>query len=183
LVVTGLTNPGTIAEGEKISINGQTLRVGPQSSRTGGPIGGKCNFGGVNTGIHATACMGVPPTVYPGVTNVGGIDIANMGAGTYYSVTCATTCANVYGASFTVGPRTGAGGAIAPAPVSPKAGIGGIATYDTDNDLLGTYLYDNSGLPGNPLEGRFTHPSGHGYTDPGLPLKPFGQRRGIQVSG
>ena len=182
LEVTTLSSPATIATGEKVSINGQTLTVGPQSSRKGGSIGGKCNFGGLNIGIHATACMGTPPND-PGVTNVGGVNIANMGANIFYSVTCATTCANVTGASFTVGPQTGTGGSITPAPVSPKQGIGGIATYDTDNDLLGTYLYDNTGLPGNPLEGRFTHPSGIGYTDPGLPLKPFGQRRGIQVSG
>jgi hypothetical protein len=182
LVVTALTTsePGTIATGEKISIGAQRLTVGPRATVAAGPP--KCNFGGINTGTHATACGGAAPNG-PGVTAVGGVDIANMGNNTYYSVTCATACSNVSGASFTVGPQSGSGGSIRPPPLSPHEGLGGIATYDSDNNLFGTYVFDNSGLQGNPLEGKFDHPNGKDYLDPGLPLKPFGQRRGIQVSG
>jgi hypothetical protein len=43
-------------------------------------------------------------------------------------------------------------------------------------------LMDNSGVPGNPLAGKFNTPAGN-LESPGLPVRPFGMRRGTQVSG
>ena len=43
-------------------------------------------------------------------------------------------------------------------------------------------LYDNSGVSGNPLAGKFSLPNG-GLEAPGLPVRPFGMRRGARVSG
>jgi hypothetical protein len=48
--------------------------------------------------------------------------------------------------------------------------------------MMGDMLYDNSGLPGNPLNSFFTNGMG-GYFEPGLPVVPFGNFMGAQVSG
>jgi hypothetical protein len=76
----------------------------------------------------------------------------------------------------------GTGGAIPAIPVAPVEGFGGIGTYNTDNNTMGMFLYDNSGEPGNPLNSFFTNGMG-GYFEPGLPLRPFGQFQGAAVSG
>ena len=65
---------------------------------------------------------------------------------------------------------------------APVEGGGGIGTYNTDNNTMGMFLYDNSGEPGNPLNSFFTNGMG-GYFEPGLPLRPFGQFQGAAVSG
>jgi hypothetical protein len=66
--------------------------------------------------------------------------------------------------------------------VAPVDGWGGVATYNTDSNMMGDMLYDNSGLPGNPLNSFFTNGVG-GYFEPGLPVVPFGNFMGAQVSG
>ena len=79
-------------------------------------------------------------------------------------------------------PAGGTGGAIATITLAPIEGQGGIATYNTDSNTMGMFLYDNSGEPGNPLNPFFTNGRG-GYFEPGLPLRPFGLFQGAAVSG
>ena len=79
-------------------------------------------------------------------------------------------------------PAGGTGGAIATIPLAPLEGHGGIATYNTDSNTMGMFLYDNSGEGGNPLNSFFTNGMG-GYFEPGLPLRPFGSFQGAAVSG
>ena len=85
-------------------------------------------------------------------------------------------------AACTVTPAGGSGAVIPAINIVPSEGVGGIATYATDNNMTGVLLYDNSGEPGNPLNGFFTNGQG-GYLEPGLPLRPFGQFQGVGVSG
>jgi hypothetical protein len=66
--------------------------------------------------------------------------------------------------------------------LAPVEGVGGIATYNTDSNTMGMFLYDNSGFPGNPLNPFFTDGQG-GYFEPGLPVRPFGLFQGAVVSG
>ena len=103
-----------------------------------------------------------------------------------------TTNSNITGSlgseTMTSGPTGGSGAAIALPPLGwstgnlTPEGIGAIQTNDADNNLTGTELYDNSGVSGNPLAGKFGLPNG-GLESPGLPVHPFGMRRGAGVSG
>ena len=87
----------------------------------------------------------------------------------------------VIGGGCTFAPASGSGTITAP-PTAPPDGVGGIATYGTNSNMMGDMLYDNSGLPGNPLNSFFTNNMG-GYWEPGLPVVPFGGFMGAQVSG
>jgi hypothetical protein len=98
-----------------------------------------------------------------------------------YVISCPTTC-NVASETLTSGSTGGTGGSITTPPIGPLEGVGGIATYDTDNNLMGTMLYDNSGVAGNPNAGAFALPAS-GLESPGLPVRPWGMRRGAAVSG
>ncbi|HEY1780305.1 MAG TPA: hypothetical protein VGG79_07720 [Roseiarcus sp.] len=103
-----------------------------------------------------------------------------------------TTNSNITGSlaseTVTSGPTGGSGAAISTPPlgwstgVFTPEGIGVTQTNDADNNLTGTELYDNSGVSGNPLAGKFNLPTG-GLESPGLPVHPFGMRRGAGVSG
>src|SRR6202034_3098030 len=73
-------------------------------------------------------------------------------------------------------------GSINTIQLAPPEGEGGIATYNTDSNTMGMFLYDNSGEPGNPLNAFFTNGQG-GYFEPGLPVRPFGLFQGEAVSG
>jgi hypothetical protein len=75
----------------------------------------------------------------------------------------------------------GSGGSIS-IPLAPVEGVGGIATFNTDENTMGMFLYDNTGFVGNPLNPFFTNGTG-GYFEPGLPVRPFGQFQGAVVSG
>jgi hypothetical protein len=75
----------------------------------------------------------------------------------------------------------GTGGSIS-IPLAPFTGQPGIGTLGTDMNEIGNLLYDNSGFPGNPLNPFFSNGSG-GYFEPGLPVQPFGNYLGSQVSG
>jgi hypothetical protein len=76
----------------------------------------------------------------------------------------------------------GTGGSIATIPLGPTEGVGGIATYNTDSNAVGTFIYDNTGEPGNPLNLFFTNGMG-GYFEPGNALRPMGMFQGLAVSG
>jgi hypothetical protein len=80
-------------------------------------------------------------------------------------------------------PAGGSGGAIPTIQLAPVEGVGGIGTYNTDNNTMGMFLYDNSGEPGNPLNSFFACPTSSGYCEPGLPVRPFGMFQGAVVSG
>jgi hypothetical protein len=75
----------------------------------------------------------------------------------------------------------GSGGSIS-IPLAPVEGTGGIATFNTDENTMGMFLYDNTGFQGNPLNAFFTNGMG-GYFEPGLPVRPFGEFQGAAVSG
>ena len=75
----------------------------------------------------------------------------------------------------------GSGGSIS-IPLAPVEGVGGIATFNTDENTMGMFLYDNTGFQGNPLNAFFTNGMG-GYFEPGLPVRPFGEFQGAAVSG
>jgi hypothetical protein len=89
------------------------------------------------------------------------------------------------GCTFALPAGMGAGdgnAAIGAPVVGPPEGSTGIATFSTDSNLMGVQIYDNSGLPGNPLNSFFGNGFG-GYYEPGLPLHPFGEFMGAAVSG
>jgi hypothetical protein len=146
-----------------------------------------------------TSSSGINATFTPSVLNGGVIatgEIISIGAqtltvkpvqnaggtGVGYAVQCATTCSNLGATSFSVGTSGGTPGTITTPPLGPLEGIGGVATFDTDNNMTGTFLYDNSGAVGNPWQHQFDLPGG-GVEAPGLGVRPFGMRRGAQVSG
>jgi hypothetical protein len=83
---------------------------------------------------------------------------------------------------FTVPGSAGGTPGTSQTVVAPVDGAGGIATYNTDSNMMSDFLYDNSGLVGNPLNQFFTNGMG-GYFEPGLPVIPFGEFMGAQVSG
>jgi hypothetical protein len=76
----------------------------------------------------------------------------------------------------------GTGGAIQAIPTAPIEGIGGIATFNTDSNLMGVLMYGNEGEVGNPLNSFFTNGQG-GYFEPGVPVQPWGDFLGAAVSG
>ena len=82
----------------------------------------------------------------------------------------------------TVSPTGGSGASIPNIVVGPPEGAGGIATVITDNNMMGMFVYDNSGEPGNPLNLFFSDGMG-GYWEAGLPLRPFGEFQGAAVAG
>ena len=85
------------------------------------------------------------------------------------------------GSACTFTPTGGTGGSIT-APIITLEGLGGIATYNTNSNTMGLNLYDNSGLVGNPLNSFFTN-GFSAYSEPGLPVRPFGTFQGAAVSG
>ena len=104
-----------------------------------------------------------------------------------------TTNSNITGSlaseTMTSGPTGGSGAAISHAAAGmehwtslrPKA-LARSRPMTPTTTSTGTELYDNSGVSGNPLAGKFALPQG-GLESPGLPVHPFGMRRGAGVSG
>ena len=114
-----------------------------------GTPGGTIAPGQAISGTFGTATI----LAYTG-TNAAG------GAGTY-TITCGTCSSNTAGTitnSNTIPTAIGAGsgGAITTLKLAPPEGVGGVGTNTTDNNMLGAMIYDNSGLPGNPLNSVFT---------------------------
>jgi hypothetical protein len=103
-----------------------------------------------------------------------------LGLGGTYTIACSTTCNDATSATYTSGPIGGSGGAITTPGLVNIDGIGGFDYINTDNNM--SNLMDNSGVPGNPLAGKFNTPAGN-LESTGLPVKPFGMRRGVQVGG
>jgi hypothetical protein len=127
----------------------------------------------------------VPGEVISGITGVTNATVVRgptTGLGGTYVIRCSAPCSAATGANLTSGPTAGSGGSILAITVGPTEGKAGFATFDTDNNMTGTLMYDNSGIVGNPLQHRFDIPSG-GLESPGLPIRPFGMRRGARVSG
>jgi hypothetical protein len=88
------------------------------------------------------------------------------------------------GSTCTITPTGGTGASIPTIAYGPVEGVGGVATYNTDSNEMGTFIYDNSGFPGNPMNGFFTNGlGGTGYFEPGLPVKSFGEFQGVGVGG
>ena len=112
----------------------------------------------------------------------------SAGLGGSYVINCPTACSAGTGASLIAGQTTGAGGSITTPPQLWSTGnlvpdgVGGIGTYDSDSNIIGDFLQDNSGLPGNPNAGAFSIPAG-GLESTGVPVRPFGMVRGPPVSG
>ena len=132
--------------------------------------------GSIATGEIVNLTGGAVITIGPTV----GTGIA---ANSTYAATCTGTCTAVgAAANFTVGSTGGSGGAIATPSLVTIEGVGGYQYIDSDNNLSGVGIYDNSGVSGNPLAGKFSLPNG-GLESPGLPVRPFGMRRGARVSG
>ncbi len=166
-------------------------------------------FSGVISGYNGTAhtanmaVTGIttgtgPGTIVPGeiLTGPSFTGYATVVSGPFNGLNgtyvISTTNSNITGSlaaeTMTSGPPGGSGAAITTPPlgwstgVSTPEGVGAIQTNDADNNLTGTELYDNSGVNGNPLAGKFALPTG-GLESPGLPVHPFGMRRGAGVSG
>lgn len=91
----------------------------------------------------------------------------------------------VIAAGCTLTPPTGTGfnssGAIT-LTYAPLEGLHGIATFNTDSNMTGLFLYGNEGFPGNPLNVFYTNGQG-GYFEPGDAVRPFGEFQGESVSG
>jgi hypothetical protein len=110
------------------------------------------------------------------------------GLGGTYIISCPASCSAAAGTTISSGPTAGSGGSITTPPqgwgigFSTPDGIGSFQTYDADSNLVGDQLEDNSGVPGNPLAGKFNTPAGS-LESTGLPVRPFGMRRGVLVGG
>jgi hypothetical protein len=133
------------------------------------------------TGNHApyfdiTVSGGLIVNVYPSAISTSS---ATQATGLGIGSACTLTDSN-----FPTGMKNGgagSGGSIN-IPLAPPEGVGGVATYNTDSNTTGMFLFDNTGFPGNPLNPFFTNGQ-VGYFKPGLPVRPFGEFQGAAVSG
>ncbi|MGH9208522.1 MAG: hypothetical protein ACRD1G_18545, partial [Acidimicrobiales bacterium] len=152
------------------TVGGQSFPFTAGSGYTNGTYtltGTGCGLaaGGVNPKVDVTVSGGAIVNVYPS-TAAGAL---GLGVGT--------------GCTFTLtGMGAGTGGAVTALAIAPVEGVGGVATFNTDSNLMGVQLYDNSGFVGNPLNAFFTNGQG-GYFEPGLPVHPWGEFMGAAVSG
>ncbi len=119
---------------------------------------------------------GVIVDVYPSATSA---SLATQAPGLGIGSACTLTDANFSTTMKNSG--AGSGGSIN-IQLAPTEGVGGVATYNTDTNEMGTFLYDNTGEVGNPLNPFFTNGTG-GYFEPGLPVRAFGESQGAAVSG
>ena len=133
----------------------------------------------------------VPGEVLSGTGIASGTTVVSgplIGTNGTYVINCPTACSAETTDTVTVGPTAGSGGSITNPPILWSTGsltpdgTGGIDSYDSDINMTGDGLYDNSGVSGNPLGGKFNTPNG-GLEAPGLPAKPFGMHFGAQVGG
>jgi hypothetical protein len=191
--------------GSIIDVYGSTYATTSASS-AGYAIGNGCTF---NLGSSITAS--ITSSVLSVTALTGGLASGQVlsGAGITGSPTlnaCTTGCSgpvqgtvsqtwsltgyssgNISSESMTTlvsGIGSGSGGAISTPNVWPTQTDGGwgISVFNNSANLYGDELYDNSGLPGNPLNAFFTNGLG-GYYEPGLQVRPFGEFIGAQVSG
>ena len=142
---------------------GQSFPFTPGSGYTNGTTQPTvtCSGGGTAPKLDVTVAGGAIVNVVPSATS------GAMGA------SLVSTC------SVSL-PAGGSGGAIPTIQLGPVVGVGGIGTYNTDNDALGAaFIYDNS--CSGPLAQFFNE--GLGCFEPGLPVREFGQWQGLAVSG
>jgi len=151
------------------NVGGQSLAFTAGSGGTNGTVtvtGSSCGQATAFSApkVDVTVSGGAIVDVYPSASST------NTG----YGIT--SPCA------FTAGVT---GGSVTTMTYGPNEGQAGIATFATDNNMLGDTLYDNSGEPGNPLFNVFANPanSNTSYFEPGLPVKTWGQDMGSRVSG
>ena len=157
------------------NVGGQPLPFTPGSGYTNGVT----RVQGNTTTCHQISTPYITPAI--DITVSGG-SIVN----TYWSAAGATSAqglSNGGSCTFDLTSLGGIGGSIGTMPLTPFDGSFGIATYSSDNNMIGDLLYDNSGLPGNPLSQFFTCQAGSGYCEPGLPVMPWGGFMAAAVSG
>jgi hypothetical protein len=153
------------------NVGGQSFPFTPGSGYTNGTFKATaaCTSlasGGVLPAVDVTVSGGSIVNVY-GSTAANAIGLAIGGGCTF---------------ALPAGMGAGSGTAAIGSPiVAPVDGVSGIATYNTDSNMMGDLLYDNSGLPGNPLNSFFAN--GLRYFEPGLPVHPWGEFLGAAVSG
>ena len=144
----------------------------------------------VNSGQPTGGNTIVPGAVLSGTGIASGTTVVSgplVGTNGGYTINCPTACLSEVTDTVTVGPTAGSSGSITNPPILwstgslTPAGLGGIETFDGDINMTGNGLYDNSGVSGNPLAGKFNTPNGN-LEAPGLPVKPFGMHFGVQVS-
>jgi hypothetical protein len=114
------------------------------------------------------------------------VDVTVSGGAIVDVYPSASSTTTGYGITFPCAFTAGVtGGTVTTMTYGPNEGQAGIATFATDNNMMGDTLYDNSGEPGNPLFSVFANPanSNTSYFEPGLPVKTFGQAMGARVSG
>jgi hypothetical protein len=146
--------------------------------------------GSCGTLISATI-TGTAPSLNIWISGGSIIDAYVKASGQGINASCTFTPATGSGTALTVGQGNGT-------QSYSLDGTYGIATYDSDSFSQGQLLYDNSGLPGNPLNSIFSlecyqtgghttagtmPPSASNYCEPGMPVAPFGQILGEAVSG
>jgi hypothetical protein len=177
------TSVGKWASGSTFAEYGDSVLGTGRSASIMGYVGGQpfpftAGTGGSSSTVTATGCATAGGSVLPkfDITTSGGsiIDAYPSSQSTTLSM------------GLNIGPGcifTASGGTGVATPVYiPTEGQGGIATVGTDQEMMGNLLYDNSGIPGNPLNPFFTNRMG-GYWEPGLPVQPFGGFLGAGVSG
>ena len=151
------------------NVGGQSLAFTAGSGGTNGTVtvtGSSCGQATAFSApkVDVTVSGGAIVDVYPSASST------NTG----YGIT--------FPCAFTAGVT---GGTVTTMTYGPNEGQAGIATFATDNNMMGDTLYDNSGEPGNPLFSVFGNPanSNTSYFEPGLPVKTWGQDMGARVSG
>jgi hypothetical protein len=152
-------------------------RVGTLVGNVGGQgfpfTGGSGYTNGTTQPTVTCSGGGTPPKI--DVTVAGGA-IVNVAP----SATSGAMGANLVSGCSVALPAGGTGGAIPGINLSPVVGIGGIATYNWDNNAVGAaFIYDNS--CSGPLAQFFNE--GLGCFEPGLPVRESGQWQGLGVSG
>ena len=196
------------APGMGFGVNSSGQIAGAFPTRLGNGIDGTCTFplsftftatisgwSGVTGLANLVVTANTLGSIVPGEAITGGNITISGGAivqpyaakssitGTYV-IQCgtSTTCNTATSSTFTSGPTTGSGGSVNTLTTGPLDGFGGLMWNDTDSNMMGDFLYDNSGVAGNPNAGGFTIPSG-GLESPGLAARPFGTRRGVEIGG
>jgi hypothetical protein len=126
--------------------------------------------GGWAPWFDVTVASGVVIDVYPSSITNSGQQAMGLGVGSTCTVTPPGGGSGFNGTgSITI-------------PLAPFEGLGGIGTFNTDQNTMGMFLYGNEGEPGNPLNSFYTNGQG-GYFEPGNAMRPFGEFMGLAVSG
>lgn len=161
-----------------------TARMGSLLGNVGGQPFAFTTGSGYTNGTYTIAltncALGTGGSTIPKVdVTVSGGSIVNA-----YGSTATAALGNAIGYGCTV-PLTALGAGTAGSvtiPTWPNEGSYGIAAFNNSVNMMGDMLYDNSGFPGNPLNTFFTNGLS-GYFEPGMPVRPFGEFMGVEISG